>query len=241
VFDNLRQDVRRLGDKRYTRIKRFLLGPSAWAIAGYRFRRWVHTSNMPRPIRWLMRIPIVLVDLFAKITSNVEIPQSADIGPGLHIPHAGYVIVSSRAVIGRHCTLTQGVTIGHARGGSANREGAPVIGNRVYVGPGAAVIGPITVGDDALIGVGAVVTRSVPPRGVVAGNPARLLSSRGAFALVAYPGMDDDDERRASLEEQDRDPVRGSSETPPPNSSDDAEYPRPPRAAGSPARQGAGR
>jgi serine O-acetyltransferase len=107
--------------------------------------------------------------------------------------------VSSGAVIGRFCTLTQGVTIGHRGGGGGQRRGVPRIGDRVYLGPGSAVIGPITVGDDALIGVGAVVTRSVPARGVVVGNPARLISTAGSFDLIEYPGMDHDPSRQASL------------------------------------------
>jgi serine acetyltransferase len=74
-----------------------------------------------------------------------------------------------------------------------------VIGNRVYVGPGSAIIGPLTVGDDALIGVGAVVIRSVPPRGVVVGNPARIISFSGSFDLIDYPCMDEDPARLASL------------------------------------------
>ena len=63
----------------------------------------------------------------------------------------------------------------------------------------AAIIGPISVGDDALVGVGAVVLKSVPPRGVVAGNPARMISNVGSFDLITYTGMESDPERMAAL------------------------------------------
>src|SRR5262249_8324921 len=96
--------------------------------------------------------------------------------------------------------LCHGVTIGHRGGGQdPSRAGSPVIGDRVYIGPGSAIIGPLTVGEDAVIGLGAIVIRSVPPRAVVAGNPARVLSVGGSFELIHYPGMERDPGRLASL------------------------------------------
>ena len=144
-----------------------------------------------------------IVSLFVQVTTGITLPARASIGPGLYIPHTGYIVVNSRAVIGSNCTLAHGVTIGHGAGGRKRGGGSPVVGDRVYIGPGAAIIGPITVGDDVLIGVGAIVTRSVPPRGVVAGNPARLLSRHGSFELIEYPGMDSDPARVASLAARD--------------------------------------
>jgi serine O-acetyltransferase len=133
------------------------------------------------------------------VATNIELPAGAAIGPGLYIAHTGYIVLSPAVVLGHHCTLTQGVTIGHRGGGTETSRECPVIGNRVYIGPGAAVIGPLTIGDDALIGVNAVVTRSIPPRGVAVGNPARVISLKGSFQLIAYPGMDADRERVSAL------------------------------------------
>jgi serine O-acetyltransferase len=156
-----------------------------------------------------------LVQLLTNVATNIELPGSADIGPGLYIPHTGYIVIASPTVIGRHCTLTQGVTIGHGRGGGKPRDGCPVIGDRVYVGPGSAIIGPVTIGDDALIGVGAVVIHSVPPRGVAVGNPARIISRAGSFDLIDYPGMDDDPDRLASLAEAEAEAERAGCAAPP--------------------------
>ncbi len=197
--DDLLEDIRRCGDTLGARLRELLLNPAMWAVIGYRFRRELFVARMPRPLRWALNIPAVLAQLFAEVTSGVQLPGSASIGPGLYLPHSGYIVVSSRAVIGRHCTIAQGVTIGHGSGGGKSMDGCPVVGDRVYIGPGAALIGPITVGEDALIGVGAVVIRSVPPRGVVAGNPARVLSLAGSFDLIEYPGMDVDPARLGSL------------------------------------------
>jgi serine O-acetyltransferase len=99
--------------------------------------------------------------------------------------------------LGTNCNLAHGVTIGLA--GRGERRGAPKLGNRVFVGTNAVVVGKITIGDDVMIGAGSVVTTSVPPRGVVLGNPARVVSFDGSFDHIAYDGMDTDPERLESL------------------------------------------
>ncbi len=199
MFDTLREDLRRYGGSRLQQIRAVLLLPVVWAIIGYRFARWVHTSQLPGPVRKLLSMTSTLTNLWVSVATNIELPAGSSIGPGLYIAHTGYIVLSPAVVLGHHCTLTQGVTIGHAGGGTAPSRECPVIGNRVYIGPGAAVIGPLTIGDDALIGVNAVVTHSIPPRGVAVGNPARVISLKGSFQLIAYPGMDADRERVSAL------------------------------------------
>jgi serine O-acetyltransferase len=153
----------------------------------------------------ILRLPLSaagrLAAGFVEAVTHIELPPQATIGSGLFLPHAGYVIVASNATIGRHCTLTQGVTIGHRAGGRGSSLDSPVIGNRVYVGPGAAILGPVNVGDDVLIGANAVVIDSVSSRAVVVGNPARVISGQGSFQLISYPSMGYDAERLASLAE----------------------------------------
>ena len=205
MLQDLADDIRRCGATHRERLAEILLNTGMWAVFGYRFCRWVYLLDAP----WLVRIPLnfvaAVVTLFVRVTTQIELPGNAKIGPGLYIAHTGCIVVNSRAVIGSHCTLTHGVTIGHRGGGRARASGTPVIGDRVYVGPGAAIIGPITIGSDALVAVGAIVTQSVPARGVVAGNPARLLSSRGSFDLIEYPGMECDPYRLAALAKRDHD------------------------------------
>jgi serine O-acetyltransferase len=180
-------------------MREIALTPGMWAVIGYRFRRWVFTTRMARPVRCLLNIPAMIVQVIVEATTCIQLPGSASIERGLYIPHTGFIVVSSRAVIGRHCTIAQGVTIGHGGGGGKSLNDCPVIGDRVYLGPGSIIIGPITIGEDALIGAGAVVTRSVPPRGVAVGNPAWIISMAGSFELIEYPGMEQDPDRMASL------------------------------------------
>ena len=197
----LAHDLGRCGETPRQRFRELLLTPGTWAVVGYRLRRWLYRPAASRIVQIPLNIIAAFLQVAVEAITHVTLPVGVEIGPGLAIVHTGYVVVGSGVRIGRYCTLTQGVTIGHASGGRSNRQGCPTIGDRVYIGPGAILVGPIVVGDDALIGAGAVVTRSVPPRGVVAGNPARLLSRRGSFDLVTYPGMDADPARLAALAE----------------------------------------
>src|SRR5258708_7317924 len=80
--------------------------------------------------------------------------------------------------------------------GSGDNRGAPGIGNRVFIGAHSIIVGRITVGDDAVICAGSVVTRSVPARAMVMGNPARVVSYDGSFDYIFYDGMDADPARK---------------------------------------------
>ncbi|HVF50402.1 MAG TPA: hypothetical protein VNA19_09965 [Pyrinomonadaceae bacterium] len=201
MFENFREDLRRYGHGTRQQLRAMLLTPGVWAVAGYRFARWVETAQMPRPLRKVLRICATLLSVLVDVLTNIEIPPSVSIGPGLYIAHTGYIVLASGVRLGRHCTLTHGVTIGHGGGGSQDIAACPVVGDRVYIGPGAAIIGPLTVGNDALIGVGAIVTRSVPARGVAVGNPARVISLKGSFDVIFYEGCERDPERLAALDE----------------------------------------
>jgi serine O-acetyltransferase len=199
VFPNLGEDLRRYGATTRARVRGIVQSPGAWATIGYRFARWVHTTPLPGPARLLAKATATVVQNLVVIATNVQIPAAADIGPGLFLPHTGYVVLSYDVKVGRHCTLTQGVTLGHRSGGGLDRTLAPRVGDRVYIGPGAILVGDVEVGDDAIIGPGAVVTKSVPPRAVVVGNPARVISHKGSFDLISYPGMESDSQRQTAF------------------------------------------
>jgi len=205
MFEHIREDLRRVGPTGGQRLRMILFAPGVWATLSYRYRRWVYVTRPPQPFRFVLNLIGSLVQAWTDVATNIQIPASARVGPGLLIAHTGYIVLSATTVMGRHCTLTQGVTIGHAGGGGASLSGSPTIGDRVYVGPGSALIGPIKVGDDALIGVGAIVTSDVPPSAVMAGNPARVISLKGSFALIAYPGMETDPQRNQGIAEHSSD------------------------------------
>lgn len=109
---------------------------------------------------------------------GLEISRSSDIGPGLYLGHAYNITVNPAAIIGSNCNLHKGVTIGQENRGK--REGAPVIGDCVWIGVNATLVGKISVGNDVLIAPGAYVNCDVPSHSIVLGNPCRVISRDNA-------------------------------------------------------------
>lgn len=111
-----------------------------------------------------------------------DISPTTAIGPGLYMGHFGMLVISPFAVIGRSCNINQGVTIGATSRGS--RLGAPTLGDRVWVGANAVIVGKITVGSDALIAPGAFVNVDVPEKAVFLGNPGKVVAQTGSAGYV---------------------------------------------------------
>jgi serine O-acetyltransferase len=180
----------------------FLLTQGLWASSVYRVAHAIRLVRHKSILHRLADILLVFIQKWIEIITSVDLPADCEIGPGLYIGHFGPIIVNGRTRLGSNCNLSQGVTIGVVQRGS--RQGVPVIGDRVYIGPNAVVIGGIEIGNDAAIGAGAVVTRSVPALAVVAGNPAKILSHSGSFEMVCYSGMENDPQRKSALEKREK-------------------------------------
>lgn len=102
-------------------------------------------------------------------------------GPGLRIAHRGTLIVSNYARIGENCTIHTCVNIG-VKAGTDNK--APVIGNNVYIGPGAKIFGDIIIADSIAIGANSVVNRSFLEQNItIGGVPAIKISDKGSYNL----------------------------------------------------------
>ena len=107
-----------------------------------------------------------------------QIGVDASIGPGLYIGHFGSVIVNEHAVIGKNCNLAPGVVIGQQNRGE--KKGAPVIGDQVWIGCNAVVVGNIKIGNNVLIAPGAYVNFDVQDNSIVIGNPGTICTAQNA-------------------------------------------------------------
>jgi serine O-acetyltransferase len=168
-----------------------------WASSVYRASRAALHAR-PRLLRALLLPFVRIAQTLTEIVTGISLPPECEIGDGLYIGHFGAIVVAPEARIGYNCSMAQNVTIG--LGGQGAERGAPTIGNRVFIAAHSVIVGRIEVGEDAMICAGSVVTRPVPPRAVVVGNPARVISFEGSFEHVVYDGMAVDPERLASKE-----------------------------------------
>lgn len=101
---------------------------------------------------------------------------------GLSIVHVGTIVVNGRARIGKNCRIHVGVNIGYAP--SHGYDGTPIIGDNVYIGPGAKLFGPIKIGNNVAIGANAVVNKSFSSNCSIGGIPAKVLSNKGSFGYI---------------------------------------------------------
>lgn len=104
-------------------------------------------------------------------------------GRGIQIVHSGTIVVSGDAKIGNYARIHVGVNIGRAY--AKGKAGAPIIGNRCYIGPGAKIFGPIVIGDDVAIGANAVVNESfLEGKCTIAGVPAKKISDNSSKRYI---------------------------------------------------------
>lgn len=167
-------------------VEKYLAGSSGWSsakqllfdrdfhcVACYRYGQMVDRFRARHRAAGLL--PVVTHRVWKRWTSTIHhlnIAQTAMIGPGFYIMHRNGVEIGG-AVIGENCVIHQNVTIGE--GVACGDHSVPQIGNNVWIGPGATLAGGIKVGNDVTIAAGAVLSKSVPDRVLVAGNPARVV------------------------------------------------------------------
>lgn len=113
---------------------------------------------------------------------GISISYRTRIGAGLYIRHFGGIVVNQKAIIGKNCNLSHQTTVGRVNRGP--QIGTPVIGDNVYVGPGAKVIGDIVCGNNVAIGANCVVTKDIPDNSVVVGIPGKIISSKGSVGYI---------------------------------------------------------
>jgi serine O-acetyltransferase len=146
-------------------------------IPGFRFTyalRQAKRHSKYTPLGILFRL---LVDRYYW-KYGFQIPMRAEIGEGLYIGHIGNIVVNGDCRIGSNCNLAPGVTLGATNRGS--KKGCPTLGDRVWVGANAAVVGGITIGNNVLIAPGAYVNFDVPDDSIVIGNPGKVIPSQNA-------------------------------------------------------------
>jgi len=154
------------------RGKELWLDPALWAIVCYRLGNWLHVAKPFVLVRIPLKIVSYVANKFCEIILEMCIDPQATIGPGLYIGHIGGVHINPQAVLGSNCNLAHRVTIGASAMG---REGSPALGDDVYIGTGATLIGKIKIGNGAKIAANTLVISNIPAGATVMGVPGRII------------------------------------------------------------------
>lgn len=184
-------------------VRALVLYPGIWAVVPYRITHHCLHRIRPRRLGRALAVTPFIGQRIAIILFGIEIDSHAHIGPGLFINHFGGIIIGP-ARLGANCNVNQGVTVGRSTltPGTLQAD-VPTVGDRVWLGPGVVVAGPITLGSDSTIAANSLVVRDVPDRGVARGVPAEIVSFRGSFRQISYQGMEEDPERVLAFTEAD--------------------------------------
>jgi len=152
---------------------------------GFKYSFWMRTCAYLKshPVFRFLLFPIAWLILnHYEYKYGISISYRVKIGSGFYIGHYGGIMVNPSVVIGKNCNISHQVTLGVVNRG--DRKGCPVIGDNVYIGPGAKVIGNVHVGNDVAIGANCVVTQDIPDNSVVVGVPGKVISSEGSMGYV---------------------------------------------------------
>ncbi len=164
------------------RTHQSLFSQGFWAVAVNRLGNW----RMGLPA--LLRFPFTLLYNFLyrwiHWTTRIELPYIVKVGRRVRIWHHGGCVLGA-ACIGDDVQIRHNVTLGLSNHGDPIWK-LPVLEDRVIVGAGAAILGPIRIGHDSLVAANAVVTQDVPPHSVVGGIPGRVLKTLEEAPLTTH-------------------------------------------------------
>ncbi|MBI4976720.1 MAG: serine O-acetyltransferase [Spirochaetes bacterium] len=150
------------------------------ALVFYRIARLFLVLHVPFLPRFISQI--------ARSLTGVEIHPGAKIGKRFFIDHGMGVVIGETTIIGDDVTLYQGVTLGGTGKESGKRH--PTLGNDVFVGSGAKILGNITIGDHVKVGSNSVVLHCIPDNATVVGVPARVVRQNGKPVYTENPLVD---------------------------------------------------
>lgn len=176
MFDYIRADIHRkqewfLKEKSwFVKNVRVFLEPGTIAVIVYRFGRWTRSVKIPL-VKQLLRLIYILAKAVVVMGFGIYIPSKANIGKGFTIHNFSGIFICE-ATIGENFIVFQNVTVGHLRGQPA----PPLLGDNVFLGAGAKVLGSVKIGNNVAVGANSVVISDVPDNCTVMGVPARIIS-----------------------------------------------------------------
>ena len=172
-------------ESQFERLMIALSSRSLWALAAYRFGRWTYSQRsgiLSLPFKLMYHV----LYLWGQYVSKVAIDVNADLGEDVFLSPVGLLFIGPDVRIGPGSFIHGQNTVGV--GGRPGARGLPMLGDRVHVGPGATLVGPILVPDDTVIGPNSVVTRTLPSAGGWLGCPAKPYGGAVTDLIPSWAG-----------------------------------------------------
>jgi serine O-acetyltransferase len=176
MFENVRGDIERAKWDRDEFLKaggwtktgflctlRVLMAQCTWSVFAHRFAHWATQCRIP-VLRQVLLVFAMIFERFIQICNGSIIHRDARIGPGL-VVHTPYGVFIGPTRVGANCTVGTGVLIGGGSGG---------VGDNVYFGPGAKLLGTARIGNNVVVAANSLVLTDVPDNTTVIGVPARI-------------------------------------------------------------------
>jgi serine O-acetyltransferase len=175
MFETVRADIKAntAAYKDYFLLKRIcyvVFTQQLYAIMFYRLGHWAEYDCKVWGLAFFFRFLYFFLRKISNMFFGIDMRPQSDIGPGLWFPQFGGIFVEGR--IGKNCTIQQDVTIGHI--GGFRGGGVPTIGDNVYIGAGAKILGEVKIGNNVKIGANAVVITDIPDNALAVGVPAQV-------------------------------------------------------------------
>ncbi len=183
ILASFRKDINRY--KAYSNKSAFVVlctQQGLWALFVYRWANAMYQSKLPEFIKKIFLLIAIIQQKWIEIITGISIPYTASIGDGLYIGHFGQIIINANAVIGNNCNISQGCTIGVS--GTGESRGVPRIGDNVYIGANATVVGKIEIASGTVIGANSLVNRSVDQKCTLLGVPATIISNKDSSNYI---------------------------------------------------------
>ena len=154
------------------KLKLILGNPSLHAVILYRFLRCIRKKVKNSILRKIITVLTLPLTFWYQTIQGIILDSEALIGPGLYIGHPGGIRIGP-VKMGKNCNVAHNVTIGI--GGRGEERGLPEFGDQVWIGAMSVIFGRIIVGDGTTILPGTIISKNLPPKVTVAGNPGRII------------------------------------------------------------------
>lgn len=154
--------------------KELILNPSLTSkffIVNFRLASLFYTSGR---IKKIFIINVIILKLL-KFICGLDISPKTKIGAGFILYHPQNIVINADSILGDNVMLKHNVTIGNKVDHVTGLYVSPVIGNNVELSPGVVVLGNVSIGDNSIIGAGAIVVKSIPKNSIAVGNPEKVI------------------------------------------------------------------